>query len=55
MYNHSLQTLDKLPFAQREKNHCGSSHGGSAEMNLTSIHEKISPIPGLAQWDPALL
>ena len=57
MYNHSLQTLDKLPFAQREKNHCGSSHGGSVEMNLTSIHEEISPIPGLAQWvkDPALL
>ena len=27
-----------------------SSHCGSVAMNLTSIHEDKSSIPGLAQW-----
>ena len=26
------------------------SHHGSGIMNLISIHEDVSPIPGLAQW-----
>ena len=36
---------------------CGSSHCGSAAMNLTSVHEDTGLIPGLAQWvkDPVLL
>ena len=38
------------------KHASGSSRHGSAEMNLTSIHEDSSSIPGLTLWvkDPAL-
>ena len=28
----------------------GSCHHGSVETNLTSIHEYVGLIPGLAQW-----
>ena len=35
----------------------GSSHCGSAEMNLTNVHEDVGLIPGTIQWvkDSALL
>ena len=36
----TLQSVSKNPF--------GNSHDGSAEMNLTSIHEDAGVIPGLA-------
>ena len=32
------------------KNSTGSSHHGSVEMNLTSIHEDAGLTPDLAQW-----
>ena len=39
-----------------KKHHIWSSHLGSAETNLTSIHEDPGSIPGLTQWveDPVL-
>ena len=37
-----------MPWAWLKKR--GSSHCGSVEMNLTSIHEDAGLIPGLAQW-----
>ena len=35
------------PFTSTE---IGSSCHGLVEMNLTSIHEDVGSIPGLAQW-----
>ena len=35
---------------QLVKKHFWSSHCGSVERNLTSIHENTGSIPGLAQW-----
>ena len=40
-----------------KKDKTGSSHCSAVETNLTSIHEDVGLIPGLAQWvkDLALL
>ena len=35
---------------KNEKMGGNSSHSGSAETNLTSIHEEAGLIPGLTQW-----
>ena len=45
-------TLSEINQKEKDKYHIisGSSHSGSAEMNLTSIHEDAGSIPGLAQW-----
>ena len=42
--------------AQSVKNPVLSSHHGSAETNLTSIHNDTGLIPGLTKWvkDPVL-
>ena len=59
--SHLLVTRDTIPsehllFLKKQKNKkTRSSHCGSAVMNPTSIHENAGSIPGLAQWDLALL
>ena len=41
--------LRSSPRTGSAKSYCGSSHCDSVVMNLTSIHEDMGPIPGLAQ------
>ena len=47
----------KSMFTDYKIQYCWSSHRGSVETNLASIHEDTGSIPGLAQWaddDPVL-
>ena len=43
-------TTSQLRHLQKIKKQLGSSHCGTLETNLTSIHEVAGSIPGLAQW-----
>ena len=45
-----------MPVSNNRKSNIWSSHCGSAEVNLISIHKDVGLIPGLDQWgrDPEL-
>ena len=58
MYSQKIHVTAELELEGRNKKLVErSSHCGSAELNLTSIHEDLGLIPGLTQWvkDPVLL
>ena len=47
---HTSRAQPKTKNKKKIKRCLGTSHHGSVETNLTSIHEAAGLIPGLAQW-----
>ena len=50
LFYSNLKLADLETFSKTLMTYCRSSHHGSAEMNLSSIHEEAGLIPGLTQW-----
>ena len=45
-----VKKISSTKICKKKKSQPRSSHCGSVEMNLTSIHEDARSIPGLTQW-----
>ena len=50
LYFFAILQWNGIEVSDSKKFILGSSHHGSAETNLTSIHEDVGSIPGLDKW-----